>query len=113
MKKYRTAAGPALTAASREAAEALARDYGFGEIVSCEASPPRRSPKLRKIGVWCDRTQSWDVAPSPEYGAVAVQWETEQQDSSAAPAALGRDGGPRELTSAERRAFGAACEEAA
>ena len=79
-------------------------------VATAPASGIRRVSALRPIGVWCDLTQNWDAEPSLSYCAVAHDWAVGGHDGSSAPAALGRDGGPAALSSAERAAFSSAQE---
>ena len=108
--RYQTSLGRFVSAPSRDEAARLAAEYGRGDIVGA-APAPAKTAALRKIGVWPAITPRWDVLPTLGYGSVAIAWESGGWDASSAPAALGPDGGPRELTAAEMRAFSAATAE--
>lgn len=60
MKKFLTSSGGYITAADQASAEALAAEYGMGEIAGVEAAPAKTKPVIRtgNFAVWDDITQS-------------------------------------------------------
>ncbi len=107
--KFITDTGKTITANSMAAAVEIAKQYNMGSVVTMTTVDKKTTVAKRRIGIWSDLTQSWELVPTMDYALAAQHWEMETYDDSCIVVAFA-NGSIKNLTKAERDEFNHFCE---